>query len=184
MTKVSEIMTRDPVTVDVDATLRQAVEALQSAGVSGAPVLSRGRLVGVISATDILELEATSPGVPPERIEILDWGEPDLPVEGEDGEEFPAAFFVDRWADSEADVWNRISQTESPEWDRLEERTVGEVMTRKVVTVQPDASVAEAARRMLDRKLHRLLVVDGDTLVGIVSAFDILREVADGAQAT
>jgi uncharacterized protein (DUF302 family) len=35
---------------------------------------------------------------------------------------------------------------------------------------------------MLDRKVHRLLVVDGQALVGIVTAFDILGVVARGAR--
>ena len=39
----------------------EAVEVLRGAGVSGAPVLRGSRLVGVISSTDILELEATAP---------------------------------------------------------------------------------------------------------------------------
>jgi CBS domain-containing protein len=178
MVTVRDIMTKDPVTLEVDATLRQAVEVLQGAGVTGAPVVSGRRLVGVLSGTDILELEVSSPGVPPERQEILEWGDLDTPAKEEDGEEFPGAFFVDRWADSEADVWSRFSETDSPEWDRLEEHTVGEVMTRGVVTVTPGATVAEAARRMLDRGVHRVLVVEGEALVGIVTSFDILGVVS------
>lgn len=178
MQTVGDIMTPDPVTLDMDITLREAIDVLQSAGVSGAPVLSGSELVGVVSGTDFLDFEASSPGVPPERSEMLEWGEVDAP-EKEDEEEYPAAFFVDRWIDSESDVFTRISETESPEWDPLDEHTVGEVMSRRLVTVASDAPVAEAARRMLDNGVHRVLVVDERGLVGLVSAFDILRVVAN-----
>jgi CBS domain-containing protein len=183
MQTVGDIMTADPVTLDVDTTLREAIDALQAAGVSGAPVLSGDQLVGVVSGTDFLDFEASSPGVPPERREMLEWGEIDTPSE-EDAEEYPAAFFVDRWIDSESEVFTRISETESPEWDRLDEHTVGEVMSRRLVTVDSGAPVSEAARRMLDSGVHRVLVVEERGLVGIVSAFDILRVVANPSEAS
>jgi CBS domain-containing protein len=157
-------------------TLREALEALGAAGVSGAPVVAGGQLVGVASSTDFLEFQSSLPGVPPERTQMVEWGEFDTPEEDE--EDLGSAFFVDRWSDSEAEVWTRISQTESPEWDRLDEHTVEEIMSRRLITVAVDVSVSAAAQRMLDERVHRVVVVEGDRLVGIVSAFDILREVA------
>lgn len=51
-----------------------------------------------------------------------------------------------------------------------------DVMSAPAVTVRPDASVAAAARLMYQRKVGRLLVVDGDgRLVGIVSQRDLLK---------
>ena len=38
--------------------------------------------------------------------------------------------------------------------------TVADFMTRKVITVAPDASLAEAAKLMLDHKISGLPVVD------------------------
>ncbi|MEX2471218.1 MAG: CBS domain-containing protein [Gemmatimonadota bacterium] len=176
--KVSDIMTPDPITVEPGMSLREAAEILRGAGVSGAPVVRGGRLVGVVSTTDILEFEATSPGMPPRRAERAEWSERDREIpEEESGEEFPSAFFIDFWADSRGDVSNRLSETE--EWDRLEEHTVEEVMSRDLVTVTADASVSEAARRMLDRRVHRVIVVEEDDPIGLLSAFDLVRIVAD-----
>ncbi len=54
--------------------------------------------------------------------------------------------------------------------------TAEEVMTPEVVTISEDASVAEAARKLLESKIHRLLVVDEDgTPLGILSTTDIVR---------
>jgi CBS-domain-containing membrane protein len=56
-------------------------------------------------------------------------------------------------------------------------KVVGEVMTRTVVTAWPDEDVSDAARTMLDRDVRSLPVLDGGTLVGIVSRRDLLRTV-------
>lgn len=54
--------------------------------------------------------------------------------------------------------------------------TAGDVMTRQVVTVEPDATVHEAARLMIEMNVKRLPVVDEEgRLVGIVSRGDIVR---------
>jgi len=51
-----------------------------------------------------------------------------------------------------------------------------DLMTSPVVTVTPEASLAKAARRMHERHVKRLPVVDGGgRLVGIVSRTDLLR---------
>lgn len=181
MPALEEIMTRDPVTLYGGMSLREAIEVLRGSGICGAPVLQGGDVVGVVSVTDILELEASSPGVPPERREMLDFGELDTPSSREDVEEAPGAYFVDRWSDAESDVWTRIAETDSPEWDRMEEHEVSEVMSRKLVALPPDAPVSAAARRMVDDHIHRVLVMDGDKLVGVVSTMDIVRSVANAA---
>jgi CBS domain-containing protein len=60
-------------------------------------------------------------------------------------------------------------------------RTAADVMTREVITAQPDMSVLEAARRMAQQRLKRLPVVDASGhLLGIVSRVDLLRTVAQG----
>ena len=58
---------------------------------------------------------------------------------------------------------------------------VAEVMTPEVVTVEPSASIAEAAKRMIEEEKGPLPVVEGDRPVGIVTDRDIIaRVVAQG----
>jgi CBS-domain-containing membrane protein len=52
--------------------------------------------------------------------------------------------------------------------------TVGDLMTATPVTAGPQEDVRTAARRMLDRGLKRLPVVEDGRLVGIVSRHDLL----------
>jgi CBS domain-containing protein len=61
------------------------------------------------------------------------------------------------------------------EGSRLLARTAAEAMTSPPVTIAPQASVTEAARIMTTRHINRLPVVDGDTLVGIISRADLVR---------
>ncbi len=60
---------------------------------------------------------------------------------------------------------------------------VADVMTRKVVTVAPDDSVAVALKLMLDNGVSGLPVVDGaGALVGIVTEGDFLRRTETGTE--
>jgi len=53
--------------------------------------------------------------------------------------------------------------------------TVGEVMTRSVITVRPDLDAHDAAQIMLDHKIGALPVIDEGRLIGIVTETDLLR---------
>jgi CBS domain-containing protein len=57
--KVAELMQASVRTLQPDATVAEAIVALADAHVSGLPVVdARGRLIGVLSSTDVLEAEA------------------------------------------------------------------------------------------------------------------------------
>jgi CBS domain-containing protein len=52
---------------------------------------------------------------------------------------------------------------------------VSEIMTTKLVTVDPEMSLKDAARLMSTHKIRRLPVVKQNKLVGIVVASDFVR---------
>jgi CBS domain-containing protein len=56
---------------------------------------------------------------------------------------------------------------------------IKEIMTEKVFTISPDASIKDAARQMMDKKIGCLPVVEGDRLVGLVTETDMLRYVLE-----
>ncbi len=65
------------------------------------------------------------------------------------------------------------SELENPD------RRVGDVMITEVVTIAPDSSIGAAARLMVQRRLKRLPVVDGERrLLGIVGRLDLLNTIA------
>jgi len=62
--------------------------------------------------------------------------------------------------------------------------TVGEVMTKTLITVDPDRGIRDAAQLMIDHKIGALPVVIGGRLVGIVTETDLLRALAQGVPET
>ena len=59
--------------------------------------------------------------------------------------------------------------------------TISEILARKgaaVWTIAPDSTVFEAIQLMADRNIGALLVMDGQTLAGILSERDYTRKVA------
>lgn len=178
MSKVRDWMSTDVVAVAPDLTLRSAVELLATRHIGGAPVLAGSRVVGVISVSDILSFEASTPGVPAADEGRAEW-ELEPPEEWREGDEAPAAFFIDVWPDAGADVLERFEEIGSPEWDLLGEHTVAEAMSRRVAAVGPETSVRAAARLMGKLEIHRLLVLERGKLLGVVSASDIVRAVAE-----
>jgi CBS domain-containing membrane protein len=61
----------------------------------------------------------------------------------------------------------------------LRQVPVKEAMSAEIHTIGPDATVADAARVMVERKVGCLPVVDGGKLVGIVTETDFVKLVAD-----
>ncbi|MDQ5827996.1 MAG: CBS domain-containing protein [Chloroflexota bacterium] len=51
--------------------------------------------------------------------------------------------------------------------------TVDDIATRDLVTIRPDQDVEEARQLMAQHELDRILVVEGDRLVGIISEADL-----------
>ncbi len=179
MLRVRDLMTSDPLTVEPEETLRAAADLLTSAGVGGAPVTRGGQVVGVVSLTDILTYEADDPGVPTYRPQLVGPLEDDTRDAPELDDE-PGQWFVQMWEDSGSDVTSRMTASEGPEWDALDEHTVAEVMSRKVLAVEPEATIKEAAQAMVRASVHRLLVLHNGEATGILTTLDVVRAVAEG----
>lgn len=139
MLRLRDIMTREVVSAAPDLTIRDAMELLSERHVSGAPVVEGGKVVGIVSTTDLLGLLAD-----------LNDTTPSLTFRRRKGRTTP-----------------------------LEDVTVDEVMTRKVHSLPPDCLVDEAAVLMGEKQIHRVLVMQGDVLLGIVSTSDVAKAVAE-----
>lgn len=57
---------------------------------------------------------------------------------------------------------------------------VSHVMSSKLVSIEPDATVTEAVARMVDAEVGSVVVTDAGRLAGIFTERDVLRLVADG----
>jgi CBS domain-containing protein len=181
MLRVRDIMTATVTTVAPTTTLREAAELFAARHISGAPVVDGGRVVGVVSASDILAFVGSTSTAPADDEgadaddEWDDWE--DRPAD-EAGEETPSRFYAERWPDDGGEAGGERARAGG--WDVLDAHTVAEVMTRDVVALPPSAPMTAAAARLRSADVHRALVMDGGALVGIVSTTDLARAVADG----
>ena len=149
---VKDLMNPDIMTVADDLTTAALAQYLVEREISGAPVVdSQGHLIGVVSMTDIGRNMAE-------------------PSDGEPSRS--SGFYRDIAADlTLEDLGQRY----------VEERaaTVRDVMTPVIHQVPVTASVAEAARLMVDQHIHRLVVTQGEQPVGIITSLDLLKVVAE-----
>ena len=57
---------------------------------------------------------------------------------------------------------------------------IGNHMSRDLLSVGAEERIADAARRMVDRGVGAVLVMEGERLAGILTERDVLRAVAEG----
>lgn len=64
----------------------------------------------------------------------------------------------------------------------LTEGFVSELMNRNVHSAFPDTTVEELAGKMFKARIHRLIVVEGESqrAIGMITTFDLLKILADG----
>ncbi len=148
---VKDVMTREVVTLSPEDSLRTAVEKLSSRGISGAPVVENGKVVGTISERDILE-----------AIDVF------FPkVHLDTGNFFSAIISLLKQGSSFREVKKHLIEAEKVK--------VRDVMKRCAVTVEENATIMDAVRLMTRHGVNRLPVVSGGKLVGIITRADILK---------
>lgn len=146
---VRDVMTRDVVTVAKTATLFQAALLMHRHHVTGLPVVTaRDRLIGVITETDVM------------RILSQEIGQTALGV----------LVSPPKLSRAQEGLLPRYRHT-------LKHTLVGTAMTPDPVSIAPEASIEQASRALIEHKVNRLPVVEGDHLVGILSREDVVRAI-------
>ncbi len=151
--KVSEIMTAPVITVPASASLADLLELLKEKNVTGVPVVDEGdRLAGIVSRHDIVLEELRT-------------------IKGSSS----ARSSLDQ-------ILNGGFVTVSADGLQSHSKPVREIMTpaSEVLTCRKDTPLAEACALMADNGVHRLPVLNGRRLVGILTTTDVVRAVARG----
>jgi len=200
----ADLMNPEVLTVRDDATVAELARFLVDNEITGAPVEDAdGRLVGVVSAVDLVRLIADDEEDDGEGTDGAgEWagaaatgGEAGGAGEGEDDDpEDEGAGDEDEEDDDDDDPEDEGAGDEDEEDDDDDEDDVDDeddddgyelelpgedllvedVMTPRVVSVSEDATVPEIARLMLHEHLHRLVVERDGRPVGILSTSDLL----------
>jgi CBS domain-containing protein len=148
---VSEIMESRPVTVGPDTPVDEVVALLRSHELPGLPVVNgEGRALGIITERDLVLPDADGDLHLPHYIQL-----------------FGGTVFLEPLGRFEKRLRKAFASKAS------------DMMTEKLDTVSPGASVREAARLIHESGHNRLPVVDDDgRLVGVVTRVDVLGALA------
>lgn len=180
MLRLRDIMTRDVVTMSPELSIRDAMNILSERHIGGAPVVAGDEIVGIVSATDLMELAGSLQEPPRDRPVDAEPGGWEEEQWSEQSEEPSAAFFTQIWAGADDELQDRFDDGDRQELNGLDERTVAEAMTRgPLCELGPDVAVPAAADYMRRAGVHRILVAENGRLLGLVSTMDIARAVAD-----
>ena len=146
------IMTTGIIPAHEKMTVLALTQLFQKHDISGAPVVNdAGHLVGVVSTTDVL-------------------------------------LHSDVFGDSQVVESEYHKQHDDGRGETLSEDLVPEdvvnlqvrdIMSTDVLSVSVDTPIEEVAKIMYTDRIHRLLVLEGGRLVGILSTMDVLRAVME-----
>jgi CBS domain-containing protein len=152
---VADVMQRELVTVRAGDSLHEVERVLADAGISGAPVLDDNeQIVGVVSMSDLVARRADAAEVDEAR---------DLDDDGRDLDDYELEAEA-----TEVMAFRRAGVGPC----------AGDVMTAELAHVPPTACLRDAARTMVERRIHRLLVVERGRVIGLVSTLDLLAALA------
>jgi CBS domain-containing protein len=148
-----DVMNKNVIVAQEDMTVQELANLLTTNMITGVPVVDEtGRLVGVVSETDIVRTSASRGKTAAVR------------------ETMESSYYLRGWED-------QIDESELREF-HVEEGDglmVRDIMTPLIFKVAEDASIAEMADTMIGGRIHRLIVTNKDIVVGIVTTLDILK---------
>ncbi len=158
MMKIQDAMEKNVIKFQMNDRIVDVAGSLRENKISGAPVMNNeGHLVGIISEGDIMRLlEVHSPHIRlilPSPLDLIE-----LPVR------------MKYEMDEIAEDMNKAASL-----------LIGEIMTKKVVTIAPDADISDAAQLMDTHDVKRLPVMDSHgKMVGIITRGDIIGAMVRG----
>jgi CBS domain-containing protein len=153
--RARDVMQPHVLAVSPDMTLAALEDFLLSNRISGAPVIEDGELVGIVSRSDVVRSLSLERSLSGVIADGLA-----SPEEGEAPVPLPASLR-----------------------EQLAAHTVRDAMVADPVTIAVETPVAEVARLLTARHIHRVLVVDGKAVRGVISTLDLVRLIAERALA-
>lgn len=151
MKLVKDFMEKKVVCFSPNDSIFEVAKKFSKHNISGGPVLSRGKVIGVISEADIVRF-----------IELK------MPKEEPLAEEPHILMLLMASFVKEGIEFLREGQ-------KLSKSKVKDFMSKEVISILPDATLLEAAEMMCSKKVTRLPVIDNNKLAGIIAREDLIR---------
>jgi CBS-domain-containing membrane protein len=143
---VGDVMQRDPVTISPDAGVEELLRMLREHELPGLPVVEGGRLVGIVTESDLVLQGDDSSLHLPHYFEL-----------------FGGVVFLEPLQHLE----DRLRKVFA--------NSVADMMSEDVQTISPTATVHEAARLISRSGHNRLPVTEDGRLVGVITRVDALE---------
>lgn len=197
--RVREVMSIPALALGPDEPFERAARLMLEKRFNAVPVSAGGRVLGIVTETDLLRCFLNAAGEPRGawrlqkvgahlHARVFALGPDDLlgaaarlmrekhirhvPI-------LVGGVLVGIVSDRDVRRWiglERLERAGAPGGVRAAETRIADVMTGRVETITPDATLAQAAERMIDRKIGALPVLDeDDALIGILTETDLLR---------
>jgi len=150
MLTVADIMDPEPVTVTEDASVEELVATLKEHQLQGVPVVNEGgRCVGIVTEEDLVLSDTEGDLHLPHYIEL-----------------FGGIVYLEPLRRFEERLRKAVASG------------VSEMMTEDPITIEPTASVRDAAKLIAQKGHNRIPVVEHGRLVGLVTRVDVLQALA------
>lgn len=146
-----DIMNPQVITVPDDWPVQKLAEFLVEKAITGAPVVDGdGKLMGVVSLMDIARYASE--------------------ISQEIEEDKPHDFYLQSWEDKLSPEDIRSFHIQEPP-----DGSVRDIMTPMIFKVNADTPVPDIAKMMVHGRIHRLMVVEKEEMVGIITALDMVK---------
>jgi CBS domain-containing protein len=147
---VRDIMDPNPASVTVADSVETVLHIMRDHDLTGVPVVNEGgRCVGIITEQDLVLSDENEDFHLPHYFQL-----------------FGGVVFLERWSHFEERARRAFAATAE------------DMMTENPVTIEPDATVREAAHVIAGKKHNRLPVIEHGRLVGVVTRVDVLDGLA------
>jgi len=156
--KIKDVMNKDVIVCKPEDTLGHLADLFKKNHISGIPVVDKGKVVGLVSETDLIKLFRTQ------------------------------EFSNDLWLPSpfeiiEIPIRNLVKFEETKKFlENMKLRPVKDIMTRTIHAISPDEELEDASAMMVKYKVNRLPVIENGKLIGIVARSDIIKGISESAE--
>ena len=176
--KIHEIMTSDVITIDINDPVEHCASIMTSRRIRHLPVMKDGRLLSLISITDIVDSMKTVRQIVDSKNRALLTISPEATVQAAiqimSTEKISALPVVDNdqlvGIISERDYVRKVAAQDIPAWSVK----IHEIMTSDVITIDIDDPIEDCTSIMSTRRIRHMPVMENGRLISVISITDVV----------